>query len=137
MKKKIIISVTAKRAKIENEFEGVVILEDTQNGNKIKYNYLSGDPLNTEIYIVLFNKEEKFSFKAFPNRKLFEKLTKREQCIIATVLEFISGTIISAKALSHKKTQLMREVRGFDISRERDWPLELPQENYELIFEKK
>ena len=137
---KIKICVKVKRnPKSYNFFSGEIVFKDYLGNVLLSYDYNYGNPENTRIDITFTNSSEsKFGIEGFPDKKEFEKLNKRQQIILAIGLEYISEiTIVCAKSLSFEKAVLLREFRGFDIFRTREWDLELKSSVYTLIFNKK
>jgi len=135
--KKIVIRVTAKRDyKIDGTFVGTISYIEGRNTRT--FNYVSGDPRNKMIDISYTDAKTNESFKVeiLPMKELMSSFTEYQRLIIVSSLQSIYGTIKNVRGLSYSKTKLTREF-GFDGVSEGSWPLELEENSYNLIFNKK
>lgn len=135
MKKLMItLRVTAKRDyQIDGTFIGKISYVD---GKHIRtFSYVSGDPRNKMIDISYVDTKTSKSFKVeiLPMRELMSSFPEYQRLIIVSSLQCIYVTIKNARGLSFAKTKLMREF-GFGRESEEEWPLELSEDSYNLIF---
>ena len=133
--KKITIRVTAKRDyTIDGTFIGTISYIDGKE--KIRtLTYISGDPRNKMIDIsyVDIKTNKSFKIEILPMKELMSSFTEYQRLIIISSLQCIYGTIKNVRGLSFAKTKLTREF-GFDRESEAEWPLELEESSYNLIF---